>query len=51
MKLSNISTRLSKVSTQKVGNGRIPKDPDVPRKDTNPKDDQDKLPPKKKETK
>lgn len=34
-------------SQQTTGNGRIPKDPDVPRKGTNPKDDQDKLPPKK----
>ena len=45
------NVRFSNVSGQKVGNGRIPKNPDVPRKNTNPKDGQGKLPPKKKQTK
>lgn len=39
--------RFSATSKQAKGDGRIPKDPDVPRKGTNPKDDQDKLPQKK----
>ena len=34
-------------SEQTTGDGRIPKDPDVPREGTNPKDDQDRFPQKK----
>lgn len=34
-------------SQQTTGNGRIPKNTDVPRKDTDPQKEQDKLPPKK----
>ena len=37
--------------TQKVGNGRKFKNPDVPRKNTNPKENQDNLPPKKEKKK
>lgn len=38
--------RFSAISKQSKGNGRIPKDPDVPREGTNPKLEQDKLPTK-----
>lgn len=43
-----VTIKLSdQTKTQKVGNGRKFKNPDVPRKDTNPKENQDPLPPKK----
>lgn len=38
--------KFTKNSRQAVGGGRIPKNPDIPRKNTNPKETQDKLPPK-----
>ena len=40
--------RLSEISKQAKGNGRIPKNPDVPKDGYDPKNLQDPLPPKKK---
>lgn len=45
---NEIEIRLSEVSKQAKGNGRIPKNPDVPRKGTNPKEQQTPLPNRKK---
>lgn len=41
-----IETRLSEVSKQAKGDGRIPKNPDVPRDGYDPKSMQTPLPPK-----
>ena len=46
MESAKIEIRFSQISKQAKGNGRIPKNPDVPRKGTNPKENQDPLPPK-----
>ena len=40
--------KFSDVSRQAVGDGRIPKDPNVPTEKTNPKEEQDTLPTKSK---
>ena len=47
MENHKIEVRFSQISKQAKGNGRIPKNPDVPRKGYDPRNLQDQLPQKK----